>query len=104
MKLTIEELNQKAIAEMFEKGKEQLNSIRYDLSLQDMIDFIKAVHHFSDEFDGRSSALIRFLMADVDYSNPVEHSYIIPRYKSLQFEGGLRNAIRDWQNRYEMGK
>lgn len=102
---TIQERNDVAIALMKEAFQKMLDTRKVNFTYRDLIDFSEAINTFYPETDNASYAsVVMFLMDLIDYSNLGEKSNIIPRFKSLKLENGYKNALRDWNNRYEMGK
>lgn len=102
---TVEERNQEARARMIDKGTEQLVTVGYNLSLGDIVEYTHAVVQFAGKgVQESNNILARFLMANIDYSDVGEAGNIIPRYKSISLYGGLKNALRDWDNMWEIGK
>lgn len=104
-KKTIQERNDVAIARMKDAFQDMLDTRKVKFTYRDLIEFSEAINTFYPETDNDSyAAVVMFLMDLINYSNPGEKANIIPRFKSLKLENGYKNALRDWKNRFEMGK
>lgn len=101
----IQDRNNAAIEKMKERFQEMLDTRKVNFTYRDLIEFSEAINTFYPETDNDSyAAVVMFLMDLINYSNPGEKANIIPRFKSLKLENGYKNALRDWKNRFEMGK
>lgn len=100
---SVKERNEDAMERMRKSFQDLLKS-PVEITLGDLSEFVDASLELNESVkcDSRYQ-LTMFLVADVDWSNPGEPSNIIPRYKTLKY-GGIDIAVRDWNNRFEMGQ
>lgn len=102
---TIKQRNEEA----FSKMKEQhLQNLAKDsmMTVGDVVEFGQAVYRLSTKIQptlADERQMMYHLLCHVDtQENGIG---VQPRYKLiLQYEWAMRNCIRDWNTRYEMGK
>lgn len=103
---SIKEENEKAVAKMKENYQ---NKLKQDsgMNLGEVIEFGLAIVDFQSEikqFEGDEyRSLCHFLLSVVDTQEDGIGEQ--PRYKLItQYNWAMRNAKRDWNNRFEMGR
>jgi hypothetical protein len=102
---TIQERNDAAIVLLQDGFQQMLDTRKVNFTYRDLIEFSEAINTFYSETDNASyPSVVMFLMDIINYSNPGEKANLIPRFKSLKLENGYKNALRDWKNRFQMGK
>lgn len=103
---SVKERNDLAM-ERIRKSFQDLLKSPVAITLQDLNEFVDCSLEFHDKLpdtEGKGGyAITMFLLAEVDWSNPGEPSNIMPRYKTFK-DGGITIAIRDWYNRFKIGK
>lgn len=102
---TVKERNEEAISRMKEKYQEQISKDS-SMTIREVLELAEAVTSFVVELNiepSDYSQVCHHLMAVVDTQEVVIGEQ--PRYKLIsKYDWAMRNAIRDWNNRYEMGK
>lgn len=99
---TIAERNDIALARMRERFQETLNQ-PVEMTLRDLVEYTEACDSLCDLRPIESYAqLTCFLMQNLGYGYP--DAPIALRYKTFNTADGVKEALSDWDNRYEMGK
>lgn len=101
--LTIKERNEIAFAKMRERFKGRLDSETVSLALGELVEYTKASYTFCDlRYTESFAEMTYFLMQNIGYDYP--DAPVVLRYKTLNTSEGIKQALSDWDNRYEMGK
>lgn len=100
---TITERNEIAIAAMRERFQKRLDTEVVNMTLRDLVEYTEACDSLCDLRHIESYAqLTCFLLQNLGYDYP--DAPVILRYKTFKTSEGVKEALSDWDNRYEMGK
>lgn len=109
---TVIERNEEAFKRMkkesFEKRQTQTLNMNQVIDLTKSVvkmkDYLQHDKHNSINDDSDLLILTLFMAVNIDWSNYDEPENIIPRFEAFKLERGEEACLRQWRNKYEMGK
>ncbi len=101
--LTVKERNEIAFAKMRGRFQERLDTEVVNMTLRDLVGYTEACDSLCDlRYIESYAQLACFLLQNLGHDYP--DAPVIHRYKTFNTPDGIKDALSDWDNRFEMGK